>query len=225
MRVEPEHAHRPNDVLDALLAQIVKGNRQLVADLIADRPRNAEPARLAQALQTRGDVDAVAENISLLDDDIADVDADSENEPLVLGHVLSAPGSSLLHRDRAGHGVDRARELDQYPVARGFDDASAAGSDGRVDELTTTGPQHVQRADLVGAHQPAVTDDIRGQNGREPAFDRRLAHRHSRAAPTAFRYGPRQITLSSACRFSTLTARSARAKASGRAAGSSTRSP
>ena len=38
-------------------------------------------------------------------------------------------------------------------------------------------------------------------------------------------YTPRQITLSSAWRFSTVTARMARSRAAGRAAGSSTRSP
>ena len=46
-RGEPEDANRAGDILDGLLAQIGKGERELVSDLIIRRTRDAQapPAR------------------------------------------------------------------------------------------------------------------------------------------------------------------------------------
>ena len=38
-------------------------------------------------------------------------------------------------------------------------------------------PKRLRRAGLVGAHQPAVTGNISGQNRRQPAFDSALLPR------------------------------------------------
>jgi hypothetical protein len=50
LRSKTEDAHRPGDILYQLLAEIIEGNRQLVADLVAYGAGDAQPARLAQAL-------------------------------------------------------------------------------------------------------------------------------------------------------------------------------
>src|ERR1700729_4382183 len=39
-----------------------------------------------------------------------------------------------------------------------------------VDQLAAMGFKRCQRAHFIDAHQPAVTDDIRSQNGRKPAL-------------------------------------------------------
>src|SRR5258706_453863 len=81
VRAKGEGADRPRDVLHLLLPEIVENHRELVADLIADRPRNAQAAGLRQGFQPRRHVDAVAENVVRLDDDVADIDADAEYQP------------------------------------------------------------------------------------------------------------------------------------------------
>src|SRR5205814_5958884 len=78
LRGEAKGAHRPGDVFDLLLAEIIECDWQLVADLIADCSGDADSARVAQGLQPRGYVDAIAKNVICLDDDIADIDADAE---------------------------------------------------------------------------------------------------------------------------------------------------
>jgi hypothetical protein len=39
-----------------------------------------------------------------------------------------------------------------------------------VDQVAAMGFERRQRAHFIDAHQPAVTDDIRSQNGRKPAL-------------------------------------------------------
>src|SRR6516164_4569874 len=75
-------AHRPRDVLDLLLAHIRERESELVAHLLANHPADADPARLRQGFEPCGDIDAVAENVAFVDDDVADIDADA---------VLDAP--------------------------------------------------------------------------------------------------------------------------------------
>jgi len=44
----PIYTHWPGDVLDLLLAEILEGGIQLVADLVAHDPADADPARLCE---------------------------------------------------------------------------------------------------------------------------------------------------------------------------------
>ena len=46
--------------------------------MIVRGARNADAAGFAKRLQACGDIDAVAENIIAVDDDVADIDADPE---------------------------------------------------------------------------------------------------------------------------------------------------
>ena len=64
--------------LSSLLAEIVEGESDLAAAPACTRLRDADAARLGDAFQPRGDVDAVAEDVVALDDDVADIDADAE---------------------------------------------------------------------------------------------------------------------------------------------------
>src|SRR5581483_12404358 len=82
------------DVLHRLLAEIGKGQRELVPDLLVGGARDADAAGFAQRLQPRGDVDAVAENVVAVDDDVADIDPDAEHDLLVFGNGRVA----ALHR-------------------------------------------------------------------------------------------------------------------------------
>ncbi len=78
---------------------------------------------------------------------------------------------AALNGDGAGHRVDHAGEFRQQPVAGGFDDAAAMGGDCAIDQVLADGLERAQGADFVGAHQPAIADDVRRQNRGEPALN------------------------------------------------------
>ena len=66
-----------------------------------------------QGFESRGDVDAITENIVAVDHDIAEIDADTELDAL-FGWAIGIPlRHLLLHIDRAAHCVDDAGELDE----------------------------------------------------------------------------------------------------------------
>ena len=171
-RSETEGAHWPGDVLDLLLAEILKGDRQLIADLVADGAGDAQPAGPAQVLQPGGDIDAVAEDVAVFADDVPDIDADAKDEPLVLRHVRVSGRHPLLNRDSASDGFNGAREFNEKTVTSSLDDATVVGGDLRVDQLSPVPLQGAQGTDLVGTHQPTVADDICRHDRGEPAFDR-----------------------------------------------------
>ena len=78
----PKDVDRAGDVLDALLAEILEGDVvEPVADLVAHRAGDADAARLGKHLEARRDIDAIAENVVLLDDHVAEIDADAELDP------------------------------------------------------------------------------------------------------------------------------------------------
>src|SRR5262245_36973548 len=156
LRAEAENANRPGNVLDGLLAEISEGERQLIPDLIVSRAGDAQAAWLAQRLQPGSDIDAVAENVITIDDDVANVDADAEDDASILRYRGVAARHGTLDGERAADRIDHAPELDKHAIARRFDDTAAMPCDRGVDELTAVRLQHRQGADLVGAHQPTV---------------------------------------------------------------------
>jgi hypothetical protein len=120
LRHDAEDPDRPHDVLDVLLAQILEHEVQWVAHLVAHDAADADPAWLGQRFQTRRDVDAVAEDVLVLDH-VAKVDPNAELYPLIDRGYCIALAHLPLHLDRAAHRVDDAGELDQYSVAGGLD--------------------------------------------------------------------------------------------------------
>ena len=183
-RREPAHDRRPpggvayqytidrdrrGDVLDLMLAHRLEGEADLVAELVVDVARDADAAGLGQLLHPIGDIHAVAEEVAALYHDVADIDADAELQPLVLGHRLVAPGDLLLDLDRAQARLHGARELGDDAVAGAVEDAPAMGRHQPVDDLTMR-PQGVERSLLVSPHQPAVAGDVGGKDRGKLAF-------------------------------------------------------
>jgi hypothetical protein len=71
-------ADRSRDILKRLLAHVFESEVELAHRILPDPGRNANAARLGQAFEAGGDIDAVAEDVAVLDDDVADVDANAE---------------------------------------------------------------------------------------------------------------------------------------------------
>ena len=125
-------------------------------------------ARLGDALQPRGDIDAVAHEVAVaLLDDVAEMDADAEHDAAVLRHAGVALDHGVLNLDRAAHGVDDAAELDDAAVAGALDDAPVMGGDGRIDQIAAQRAQARKDAILVRAREPAVADHVRAKDRRD----------------------------------------------------------
>jgi hypothetical protein len=77
--------------------------------------------------QPRSDVDAVAENIVVIDDDVTDVNADAKFDPLVLRQDGILLGHLALDIRRTAHRINGTGKLDQRPVTGRFDDAASMG--------------------------------------------------------------------------------------------------
>jgi hypothetical protein len=151
-QVDAVHLHRTGNVLDRLCAKILKGETELVRDLVANDPADADRARIGHHLESGRDVDAIAENVVAIDDDVADVDADPEIDSLLRRRACIALGHATLHVDCTAHSIDHAGKLQQKAIPGGLDDATTVLSDLWVDQFTSMGLQRRQRAAVVATH-------------------------------------------------------------------------
>src|SRR5207253_717890 len=105
------------------MAHIVIGDFGLAFDLAISVIRNTNAARLRDPSQTRSDIDPLTEDVVVVDDDVADMNADTKLDPLAIGHIDIAACHFTLYFDRAAHRVDGACKLHQHAIAGGLDDA------------------------------------------------------------------------------------------------------
>jgi prevent-host-death family protein len=165
-RVDPDRA---SDVLDILFALILERVGQLVANVVAHRPRNADAAGLGQCFEARGDIDAVAEDVVAVRDDIAEVDADAQPDAPLVGQIGLAVEHASLHLGGTAHRVDDAGELGEQTVSGGLDDAAPVLGDLRIDQLPAMRLEAFERAFLIGPHQARVARHIGGEDRGETA--------------------------------------------------------
>src|SRR5690348_2427594 len=153
-------AHGPCNVLDLPFAHVRKREIELVAHLIAYHPTDANTSRLGQRLETRGDIHPVAEDVAVLDNDIAEIDAHAKLDPPFRRDASVARRHFALRFDRAPYRIDDAGKFDEEPIASGFNDAAPMFLDLRIAQLATDRPQRGERAFLILAHQPRIAGDV-----------------------------------------------------------------
>ena len=123
----PPRPHWLGNVLEGLRPKVVAGNLDLAPDLPIGVIGYAYAARLGDALKPRGDVDAVTENVVVIKNDVTDMDADAEFDPLILRHSGILLGHAALHFNRTSNRINCAGKLDQHAVAGRLDDAASMG--------------------------------------------------------------------------------------------------
>ena len=143
--------------------------------VIAHAPRDADLAALDQALEPGSDVDAIAEDIALLDHDVADIDADPEAHPSPFRLTIVRAFKCSLDLDRAMNRVEHAREFGEHAVAGCVRDPASMPRDEVVDKAATGG-QRCHRRFFVAVHQAAIALDIRGKDCRQTSLKRRSLH-------------------------------------------------
>ena len=158
-------ADRLGDVLELLKAEIGGSEIEPAFDLPIRLLGQTDRAGCANALQPRRDVDPVAHEVAVsLFNHVAQMDADAKLNPPVGRDACIALDHAGLHFDRAARRVDHATEFSDEPVPGALDNSAVVDSDRRLDQITAQRAQPRQRALLVGAREPAITDDIGDQD-------------------------------------------------------------
>ena len=132
-----------------LRTHILKGDIYLAANLPVSVVGDANTTRLGETFETHSNIDAVAEDIIVCNDDITDVNSDAKFDPFVLRHVNTLFGHTALNVDGAPNGVDHAGELNESAVPGILDDASAMISDFGVEMRPSERSQLRYRSFLV----------------------------------------------------------------------------
>ena len=117
-----EDPHWPCDVLQLPFAYILESDIELAPNLPVRVIRDANATGLRQSLQTRCHIHAIAENVTSIDDDVADIDAHAELDALLIWHPGIALGHPALDINSAAHCVHYAAKLGQHPVSGVLDD-------------------------------------------------------------------------------------------------------
>src|SRR5207237_10632560 len=137
--VHPVYLNRTRDVLDLLRTEVLEREAQLIQYLVADNSARADSPRFCHRLQPRGDIDAVAMNVVAINDDVADVDANTKVKTLMGRSSCITLGHATLHVDRTAHRIDNAREFQQQTITGCLDYPAAILVDLGVDQLPTMG--------------------------------------------------------------------------------------
>ncbi len=140
-----------------------------------DRVRDQHAALGRLGLQARRDIDAVAQDVVAVDDDVTQIDADPELDRL-LGPRLVEGRHGALDGDRTIDCVDGAGKFYQCPVAHFLDDPPAMGIHRRIEMLIPDLPHRRQRARFVHAYQPGIASDVGREDRGEPALRSGLGH-------------------------------------------------
>src|SRR5579864_992370 len=151
--------------------------REAVAHLVIGGLRQENSPRIRQAFQSRCDVNAIAEDVTILDHDITHIDANPQLDASSSFRFTAHFGNTALNFDRTFDGIDSAGKFQEKTVAHCLYKPTATRLYGGVDYGAAQSGHRGQRSGLVIPHEMAVTDDI-GQNDRgEPAFHMALQKR------------------------------------------------
>jgi hypothetical protein len=147
----PVGAYWTGDVLDLLFAEIVEGEGQSIANVVVDGIGDEHAARLGERLQPRRDIDPVAEDVLVFGNNVPEIYANAELDPLRRRGRPVALGHPALHLGSTSHGIDHALELSQETVPGGLDDPTMVFGHLGVDQFPEMPPQPLVRALLVSA--------------------------------------------------------------------------
>src|SRR6516162_3061429 len=128
----PVDPYRASDVFQVLLTHILERKVKLTRCVLLHTGRNADAARIGQCFQASGNVHSITENVTVFDDNIANIDAYSKFDAFFGGGVRITLGHYALDLTRTPQSIDNTRKLDQQAVSGGFDDAPSVFPDLRI---------------------------------------------------------------------------------------------
>ena len=81
--------------------------------------------RARRSLDPRRDVDAIAEDVVIVENDVPDVDSDAKLDSTILRQDGVPLSHTTLHFDRAPHRIDGAAKLHKHAISGGLDHTTA----------------------------------------------------------------------------------------------------
>ena len=179
------------EILDALLAKILKRHAEPVPGLITDRARDADAAGLGVPCRRAATFTPSPKMSwsSLI----------TSPRLMPMRKWISRPGAASPSRPAMRRWIPTAHAtasamleelLDQHVVPGGLDQPAPVLGDRRIDQLQTMGLEARERARLIAFHQAAVADHVGGKDGREPAFDCGLVHERDLSSGPGRDYKP-----------------------------------
>jgi hypothetical protein len=156
--------------LTDLLTEVLEAEAGYVADIVADTAAHADATRIGQGLEPCSHVDAITEDVAVLDHHVTDIDADAEPHLTRLRQLGIGRGNLPLDLYSAADGIDHTGELGEHAVARGIGNAATEGDDQVVGDRAMCRERGKSRL-LVDRHHPAVTLDVGRQDGDQPAVE------------------------------------------------------
>jgi hypothetical protein len=196
----------PRYVLEILPTKLPAADRNFPLNLIENLAGNTNASAVGDAFQASRDVDAITEDVVLIDHYVANIDAKPKINATILGQTNIPFSHSLLNCQSAANGINCAGELNQRSVAGRFNDASVMLSNVGIDDFATMRFQGRQSAFLINAHQSAVTRDVGCEDGCQPShyapFDHAVAPAYFSALKCTFgSWGrPPRLAVSVLCR-------------------------
>ena len=148
-----------------MLAAIDEAERALVAQLLVDARRHRHAAGRAQALEPRGDIDAVAVDAVGVHQHVAQVDADAKLHAPLGGQRGIGGRHRALDLERAVDRLDHRGEFREDRIARRIDDPAPVGGDPLPEEPAPAGERRVGGL-LIRLHQAAVAHHVGAQDSR-----------------------------------------------------------
>jgi len=79
-RADPVGPDRPRNVLERLLAEVIEDEVEPSCGILLHPRRDTNATGLGQTFETCRDIDTVAKNVAVLDNDVPLVDADAERD-------------------------------------------------------------------------------------------------------------------------------------------------
>src|SRR2546423_14532969 len=122
---------RPPDVLQFLWAEVLEVEIDFVGDLVMDDARDIDAARLGKRLDPGRDIDAVAEHIAALDDDVAEIDADPQRDAPLGCEALVVCYDGVADRSPAACRLNDALEFDKRQIPGLFEQIAVVFGDQR----------------------------------------------------------------------------------------------
>ena len=99
--------------------------------------RYGDPAGCCNALQARGDIDAIAVNIISFNDHVAEVNANAKLNAAIPWHIRISLLHSMLPLHRARHRAHDTWEFHQHAVASQLHDPSLMLGDFALDKISS----------------------------------------------------------------------------------------
>ena len=110
----PPRPHRFSNIFEGLLSHIITGDLNFAPDLSIGIIGHADPARVSDALKAGSNVDAIPEDVVVIENDVTDMNADPEFDPLIRRHGGILLGHASLATTQIYTEVDAERLIEAY---------------------------------------------------------------------------------------------------------------